>query len=240
MRPSRAPDPVPRLARAPAGEVRRARAALAHPTAERAPTRRTPRAGPARRRSRTLAAAPRATPLTLARSPTTNLHAPPLVRTRATFPHSQNTNRPPRTIIDSPPSPFASALAQHPDRPLVCAPCATRTLRPRRVALASLERRHASARAALDAALDAETGGGGAAMTAARLRVAAAKTRLDASRVRAAAFARTARLEREALDAIGARLAARERGASTPPGRARPVRAPGARDGVAERIRARR
>ena len=114
-------------------------------------------------------------------------------------------------IIDSPPSPFASALAQHPDRPLVCAPCSTRTLRPRRVALASLERRHASARAALDAALDAETGGGDAVMTAARLRVAAAKTRLDASRVRAAAFARTARLEREALDAIGARLAARER-----------------------------
>ena len=114
MRPSRAPDPVPRLARAPARERRPRRAPpLAHPTAERAPTRRTPRAGPARRRSRTLAAAPRATPLTLARSPTTNLHAPPLVRTRATFPHSQNTNRPPRTIISSiPPPPPSRPLSR--------------------------------------------------------------------------------------------------------------------------------
>ena len=212
MRPSRAPDPVPRLARAP-----RARASTEARAAPLAPDRRTradattpprrpraPEVSNPRRRAPRDAADPRSIP------PDQPARAP-------ARPHARDISakyKPPAAndhIIDSPPSPFASALAQHPDRPLVCAPCATRTLRPRRVALASLERRHASARAALDAALDAETGGGDAVMTAARLRVAAAKTRLDASRVRAAAFARTARLEREALDAIGARLAARER-----------------------------
>ena len=240
MRPSRAPDPVPRLARAPRASVDRGARAPSRtrpPNARRRdePPAPAPRAGGSnpRRRAPRDAADPRSIPVDQpARAP-----ARPNARDA---PHSAKirTARRERSYHRFPPLSPSRPLSRAPRPPARLRAVRDAHGRARAASLSRLHERapHASARAALDAALDAETGGGDAVRPRARLRVAAAKTRLDASRVRAAAFARTARLEREALDAIGARLVggARTRAdaaRSAPPQSA--SRAPGARDGGA-------